>query len=193
METRSAASATTRARLTEAALAVVSQVGAEALTMQGVAETADVALRTLYNYFPTREELLREAMTNLLDDTRAAVRELVPDKGSPRERVLLFVEAYYRSYERQGVAAAALLRAQGVAGVEEQVAEIRAWRRQQLNTLLRAAAADRGLRLPTAQAVALAYSLTAYATWSALVNDSRLSPNAARAAARHTIESAIVR
>lgn len=192
METRAAAAAATRERLVDAVLRVIAEAGADAATMQAVADRADVALRTLYNHFATREELIGEAMGRLLDDTRTAVRELVPEAGSPRERLLAFVDAYYRSYERQGAAAGALLHAQDIPEVEVQVRDIRSWRRQQLTRMLRAVDAEAPLRMPLSEAVGLAYALTAYAMWSALTNDIRLSANAARAVARHTVERALL-
>ena len=67
MDNRSAASAATRARLLDAAVDVLAEVGGAALTMQMVADTADVALRTVYNHFPSKEVLVVAAYQRLAD------------------------------------------------------------------------------------------------------------------------------
>src|SRR5262245_1676733 len=86
MDTRAQASAATRGRVLDAAVDVLTDVGAQALTMQAVAGQADVALRTVYNHFPSREALVVEAYNRLADATQAAVRDL-PTEGGPRERL----------------------------------------------------------------------------------------------------------
>lgn len=193
METRAAATAATRQRLVEAAVEVLGETGADGLTMQSVAERGDVALRTLYNHFPTKDELVAEVMTRSLDEVRDAVGTVVAAGGKPQEQLVGFVDAYYRIYERQNRAAAALLQSKGNSEVDRQVAEIRSWRRSELRRILRAIDADGGLRIQLREAVALVYALTAYATWSSVVQDSRLDAAAARALARHTVESSILR
>jgi AcrR family transcriptional regulator len=193
MDTRAALTAATRTRVIDATLQELAESGADGLTMQAVAERADVALRTLYNHFPTREELLSESLTRLLDEIRAASEAAVADeRGSARERLLAFVDTYYRLYDAQGSSVSALMRVQGIAEVDRQVDEVRAWRKQQLARLLRAADAEAGLRLSVARATALAFALTAYATWSSLVHDAGLRPEAARAVARHAVERSVL-
>lgn len=192
METRAAATAATRARLVDAALEVLGEVGVDSLTMQEVAQRADVALRTLYNHFSTKDELLSEAVTTSLDEVRRAIAELMARDGRPRDQLLDFVDVYYRIYDRQRLPAAAMLGAKGVSDVDAQVTEIRSWRRSHVTRLLRAIDAEGGLRLPVNQAAALVYTLTSYATFSSLVVDARLRLDAARAVARHVLESAVL-
>ncbi len=192
METRAAATEATRQRLLDAALAVLGEAGAEGLTMQDVAARADVALRTLYNHFGSKEELLSEATTKSLDEVRAAVAEVAGGDGPPRDQLLDFVDVYHRVYERQNVAAAAMLQARGLPEVEGQVADIRAWRRSQIARMLRAVDAAEGLRIPLAQATALIFTLTSFATFSSLVDDGRLSPETARGLLRHNLETSVL-
>jgi AcrR family transcriptional regulator len=52
-----------RRRIVDAVVALATEGGAEAVQMRAVAERADVSLRTTYNYFGSREELLRIAVT----------------------------------------------------------------------------------------------------------------------------------
>ena len=58
MDIRSEAAALRRRRLIDATVEVLAEVGADRLTMDMVAERADAATRTIYNYFPTRQDLL---------------------------------------------------------------------------------------------------------------------------------------
>ena len=58
MDIRSEVAALRRRRLIEATVEVLGEVGADRLTMDMVAERADAATRTIYNYFPTRQDLL---------------------------------------------------------------------------------------------------------------------------------------
>jgi AcrR family transcriptional regulator len=51
----------TRERIVAAVVALLERGEAEELTMPGVAEAAGISLRTVYRYYPTREDLLEAA------------------------------------------------------------------------------------------------------------------------------------
>ena len=53
---------------------------------------------------------------------------------------------------------------------------VRAWRRKELTTILRAGERDGSLQLPLKQAVAVAFLWTSYATWHSLSIESKLGP-----------------
>src|SRR6266581_9624730 len=59
----SAAQRDRRKRILDATLALASQGGYQAVQMRTVAERADVALGTLYRYFPSKIHLLVSALT----------------------------------------------------------------------------------------------------------------------------------
>lgn len=174
MDTRAAAVDAVRQRIVDASLRVVAAGGAEGITMKAVADEADVALRTIYNHFSSREELITVAVEGLIADTRVPASEVVASAAPPAERLLAFVDAYYRSYERQGDAAAVMLRAQYLPEVDSQVSEVRRWRREQLAAMVDELEAAGELRLPTDRALALLFALTAYATWSSVRHDGGL-------------------
>jgi AcrR family transcriptional regulator len=195
METRSQATAATRRRLLDAALEVLAEVGADALTMQAVAERADVALRTLYNHVGSKEELMLEAFGGQLDEFRAAVRD-VPGAGElPRERLHAFVDVFLRTYERQGPVTGIFLRVQGVPELDAMVTEMRMWRRTQLVSILEPAADRCELRTSLEEAVALAFAATALGTWAALRSEGegQLEPEPALALVHHTLDAALFR
>jgi AcrR family transcriptional regulator len=187
MVTRSQVTATTRARLLDATVQALADVSADALTMQMVAERADVALRTVYNHFPSKEALVVEAYTRLAVRTQEAVRAL-PKIGTPRERMAAFVEAFLEVLSTHSLGAAVILGVSGIPELEAKLAEVRAWRRRQLTEIVRDAQRDGTLRLPLKHAVALAFHFTAYVTLRSFVEESGLSHQAAKELARDSVD-----
>jgi AcrR family transcriptional regulator len=81
-----AAQVARRERILDAAMELASEGGYDAVQMREVAERADVALGTLYRYFPSKVHLLVSA----LGRTFQQLRDSVPtgaDNGTPEERV----------------------------------------------------------------------------------------------------------
>ena len=172
MEVRKEEAAVRRRRLVDAAIEVVGEVGADRLTMEMVAERADTATRTLYNHFSTREQLFAEMNARLLEMFRNAAMLDCPTTGEPAERLRQFVSILFDNYERQGESLTTLL-ALNDDTVRAQVSEIRRWRRQQLEEVLRPA--KNQLRLPLAQAVAFAFVMTNHVSWRVLREEIGLS------------------
>jgi AcrR family transcriptional regulator len=190
METRAGTTAATRTRLLDATVQALATVSVDALTMQMIAERADVALRTLYNHFPSKEALVVEAYSRLAGRTQDAVRDL-PETGTARERVSAFVEAFYDVFEKESPGAAVILGVSGIPQFDARLAEVRTWRRYELAKILRAARRDGVLRMPLKQAVALAFHITAYVTWRSFVEESGLTPEAAKTLAIATLDDAL--
>jgi AcrR family transcriptional regulator len=165
MEVRSEEAALRRRRLIEATVQVLGDVGADRLTMDMVAERADAATRTVYNYFSTRQDLLAAVQEHLLQAFRDAIQLDIPETGEPYERLRHFVVVLYDMYERQGTALATLLELDEPV-TRAQVQEMRAWRRDRLEQIL--GQANDTLRLPLGQAVAFAFVLTNHVSWRVL-------------------------
>jgi AcrR family transcriptional regulator len=165
MDVRSEEAANRRRRLLDAAIAVVGEVGADRLTMEMVAERADTATRTLYNHFSSRDELFNEMNARLFDMFRTATALELPTEGEPPERLRQFVTILFGNYERQGQSLTTLVELKHE-GIQAQLGEMRLWRRQQLEQILRPAKS--ALRLPLDQSVALAFVMTNHVTWRAL-------------------------
>ncbi len=165
METRSEEAALRRQRLIDAAVDVLGEVGANRLTMGMVAQRADAATRTVYNHFSTRQELLAAVQAHLLQAFRDTLQLDIPADGEPAERLRQFVTLLYEMYERQGVALTTLLELDEPA-IRAQVRDMRAWRRDRLEQILRSA--NDTVRLPLQQAVGFAFVLTNHVSWRAL-------------------------
>src|SRR4029453_13360477 len=71
----------TRLRITETAHRLFSERGFEAVTVAQVARAAEVAEATLFNYFPTKEDLFYSGLEAFGDRLIAAVRDRAP--GTP--------------------------------------------------------------------------------------------------------------
>jgi AcrR family transcriptional regulator len=191
MHRRGAQTATTRTRVLEAAVELLGEVGVEATTMPAVAERADVALRTVYNHFGSKEALVLEAYEGLADATRQAAASL-PGGGAPRERIGWFLDAFYDAFEHRSPGAAAILAATNAAPeVQKSVEEVRAWRRRELTAILRPASQAGDLRMPLKQAVALAFLMTAYATWHSFVKESGLTGAVAKEIGKDALDRAL--
>jgi AcrR family transcriptional regulator len=176
MKIRSEEAALRRRRLIDAAVAVLGEVGADRLTMDMVAERADAATRTVYNYFPTRQELLAAVQAHLLQAFRDTLQLDIPQTGEPAERLRQFVAVLYTMYERQGAALTTLLQLDEPT-IRVQVRDMRAWRRDRLEQILRPA--NDTLRLPLGQAVAFTFVLTNHVSWRALREEMGLTQDVA--------------
>jgi AcrR family transcriptional regulator len=99
-----------RERILDAAVELAEQGGYDAVQMREVAELADVALGTLYRYFPSKVHLLVSAMgrtfASLRDNARAGGSE-----GTPRERIYRVVATVTRFLARNRRLSGAMLRA----------------------------------------------------------------------------------
>ncbi len=85
-----------RTRILDAAIARASRGGFEAVQMRAVAEDADVALGTLYRYFPSKIHLLVSALARELERAEAALRDHPVTGPGAAERVLLVLEGATR-------------------------------------------------------------------------------------------------
>lgn len=84
--------ARSRARLLQAATALLQSGGPSAVTVDAVTRTANVARATLYRHFSSANELLAAAFTSLI---RPA--PMPPEDGSLRERLTAIVVAWAES------------------------------------------------------------------------------------------------
>ncbi len=100
-----------RARIIQATLALASRGGYEAVQMREVAERSEVALGTLYRYFPSKVHLLVSAMAYELDSMSARVQRRTIPGDSPRDRVAYVLERTTRSLQKDPNLTEAILRA----------------------------------------------------------------------------------
>ncbi|HEX2894498.1 MAG TPA: TetR family transcriptional regulator [Marmoricola sp.] len=107
----SAAQRDRRRRILEATIELASRGGFDAVQMRAVAEKADVALGTLYRYFPSKIHLLVSALARQFEDTQAmVVRRTVPG-DTPADRVIYVLKRATRGMQGDANLTEALTRA----------------------------------------------------------------------------------
>ncbi|QUQ63065.1 cholesterol catabolism transcriptional regulator KstR [Kutzneria sp. CA-103260] len=100
-----------RRRIIDATIALASKGGFEAVQMRAVAERADVALGTLYRYFPSKIHLLVSGLGAQLDRALDRMRR-APIPGDTRgERMLHVLSRITRNMQRDPHLAEAMTRA----------------------------------------------------------------------------------
>ncbi len=99
-----------RERILDAAVELASEGGYDAVQMREVAERAEVALGTLYRYFPSKTHLLVSAMGRTFAELRDSAR-VDAGSGTARERVYRVVATVTRFLARNRRLSGAMLRA----------------------------------------------------------------------------------
>ncbi len=107
----SAAQRERRRRILDATVALASQGGFDAVQMRSVAERADVALGTLYRYFPSKIHLLVSALARQFEETDANLGRRTIPGGTPAERVTYVLTRATRGLQRDPHLTEALTRA----------------------------------------------------------------------------------
>jgi len=116
-----------RARILAATLALASRGGYDAVQMREVAERSEVALGTLYRYFPSKIHLLVSAMASEVEGLATRVQKRQAPGGTRAERVSFVLERSTRSLQREPLLTEAMVRAMMAAdaSVAAQVTGIR--------------------------------------------------------------------
>jgi len=78
LDRRARKKAQTRALIRDTAQQLFAARGFEAVTVVDIAAAADVAVQTVFNHFPTKEDLFFDGRTSWVDDPAEAVRSRAP-------------------------------------------------------------------------------------------------------------------
>jgi AcrR family transcriptional regulator len=107
----SAAQRDRRKRILDATIALASKGGFDAVQMRAVAERADVALGTLYRYFPSKIHLLVSALAREFENANANFDRRTIPGDTPPDRVMYVLGRTTRSLQRDPNLTEALTRA----------------------------------------------------------------------------------
>lgn len=110
-ETETSAQRARRERILAATLALAARGGYDAVQMREVAERSDVALGTLYRYFPSKVHLLVSAMAAEVDRLSARLQKRQAPGDTRAERVAFVLERSTRSLQREPLLTEAMVRA----------------------------------------------------------------------------------
>jgi len=107
----SAAQRDRRRRILDATVSLASKGGFDAVQMRAVAELADVALGTLYRYFPSKIHLLVSALARQFEETEANLGRRAIPGDDPADRVAYVLTRATRGMQRDPNLTEALTRA----------------------------------------------------------------------------------
>ena len=107
----SAAQRDRRKRILDATITLASQGGFDAVQMRAVAEQADVALGTLYRYFPSKIHLLVSALQREFERSETALRDKPVVGDTAAERVINVLKRTTRGMQSDPQLTEALTRA----------------------------------------------------------------------------------
>ena len=110
-EVGSAAQRDRQKRILDATLALASKGGYDAVQMRAVAEKADVALGTLYRYFPSKIHLLVSALTQEFERTQEKLDRRPIPGDTPYDRMLYVLSRVTRTMQREPLLTEAMTRA----------------------------------------------------------------------------------
>lgn len=99
-----------RRRIVEATMGLAVEGGYDAVQMRAVASRSEVALGTLYRYFPSKEHLLVGAMLQEVEDLADRMATRPPQGETPRERVVDVLARATRALQREPSVTAAMVR-----------------------------------------------------------------------------------
>jgi AcrR family transcriptional regulator len=100
-----------RTRMLDATIALATQGGYDAVQMRAVAENADVALGTLYRYFPSKIHLLVCGLAREFERAQANLDRTQIPGDTPSERVLFVLNRITRTLQRYTLLTEAMTRA----------------------------------------------------------------------------------
>ncbi|MFT5574592.1 MAG: AcrR family transcriptional regulator [Bermanella sp.] len=90
-----------RGRINEAALSLFASQGFDPTTVEEICEAAEVARKTFYNYYNSKQDLIRELSDSMLYDETSNVIELAIEKYSTtRERLRFIFSVIVNNLER---------------------------------------------------------------------------------------------
>lgn len=98
-------------RIIDASMELASEGGYEAVQMRTIAERAEVALGTLYRYFPSKNHILVVGMLVVFDDMRHRFANVVIPGDTPSERIMFVLRKNTAVLERDPKRYEALVRA----------------------------------------------------------------------------------
>ena len=100
-----------RKRILDATLALASKGGYEAVQMRTVAERADVALGTLYRYFPSKIHLLVSALARELERVQDRSERVTIPGDTPFDRLMFMLARITKGLQRDPQLTEAMTRA----------------------------------------------------------------------------------
>ncbi|WP_406281863.1 TetR family transcriptional regulator [Embleya sp. NBC_00896] len=148
-----------RRRILRATTQLAARGGYESVQMREVAEVSEVALGTLYRYFPSKVHLLVATMYDQLDQLHAQLRRRPPKSAGSRERVVDTLLRAFKGMQREPHLTEAMMRALQFAD-RSVGAEVDTVSRETTSMILEAIHGDEPATDPTAEDLAIIRVIT---------------------------------
>lgn len=163
----------TRRRIIDATFDLHSEKGVIATSVQDVAERADVALRTVYNHYPTIDDLVAGCAQKVVSILSPPTAEIFDGLGTFEKRMRRLVDELFAMYERgSAMIEVALCEQSKVAGLADFVANEAAMREALVREALRPFK-------PRSRTVREATALTDFYVWKAFAKQNLTTRHAA--------------
>jgi AcrR family transcriptional regulator len=94
---------TKRARLIEVAIEVIGRYGIKKTNLDDIAKAAGMATTSLYYYFPTKNELIRAAMSALIETLLAEAATEVHSSRPPEVKLVAIWKILFSTTRRSGL------------------------------------------------------------------------------------------
>jgi AcrR family transcriptional regulator len=91
-----------RAKLIETAIETIGRYGIKKTTLEDIAKTAGMATTSMYYYFPSKNELLRVALSSIGDALLAEVEVVVNSSSPPEKKLISAWRPLFSSAKRSG-------------------------------------------------------------------------------------------
>lgn len=171
--------AETRQRIVDAAIALHAEQGSSRTTYAMIAERANVAIPTVYSYFPTLSDLFGACIGDTTSRAPGVGPKTLAGTSDPAHRIAALVPALFARYR---FLSPWLRWSQHEAHLIPELGAFHARFREQHLQLIRDAIAPAGGGRASAAAVGLVEVLTRYSSWETLTQHHGLSDDQAAAA-----------
>jgi len=169
MQRRAASAAQTRQRILDAAARLVVERRSTDISIADIAATADIAPRTLYNHFPTIDDLMGETMAQMtLEFTAVEPGTARPDEP-PIDAIRRIVGDWFRQLESHAELLEALLNIRESPAFAAALDAARMERRSRMRALTEIGGSRSAKELE--RITSIAYALTGFAAWQVLVRE----------------------
>jgi AcrR family transcriptional regulator len=162
MDRRAAATAATKRRIVEATARLHGERGILGTSWQDIAREADVSVATVYNHFPSLDELLPACGALVMERARPPrtdqAPEIVGDSTDPRERLRRVARELFAYYERGGPHLEVDVRERALPGMREWEAS----EREMVAAFVREAVSGSGADARTIQLIAGLFDLATF-------------------------------
>ncbi len=126
--------------------------GFNRVNMRTIARRTDIAVGTLYNYFPSKRVLFFAVFETGWEEVFIRVNRLIKDCPSPREKIKLFLKEFHKSVlERRGLGQELLRLTLDVPQEKERFRKVELRLRDQLIQILRETKLEEEFCLPLAR------------------------------------------